>query len=324
MEISKKQYEENIKNFFIIDCAVRSKDIFYFSLCEKESISAELDDEQQNQAWLKKRIVYYIKTAAENDRWGHGEFKNSDNYKISVSQSPKVQLISVDTDGQVFALGGGPSEMQLRVKKWLDGGPLRGGVSRCRTIDGHIYVTGGGRSVGFRKDKNSWISLTHGLPFTYTLDWKNAGFTDIDGFNSGDIYCVGGNGDVWHFDGAQWKQLSFPSNMSLYSVCCAGDGFVYISGYQGTTFRGRDQKWTKIHQGELTIPFRDMVWHDNQIWCTSDYGLWQITNGKAHVAKVSDDIKVCSGHLSSCGDVLLLAGHSGAAYMEDSVWRKIF
>lgn len=325
MEISKEQYEKSFSNFFIVDCAVRSKNIFYFSLCEKELLPPFSTDEEDSQEdWLKRRIVYYNKSVPETERWGHGEFKNSDNYKISVSQQPKQQLICVDHDGQVFALGGGPSEMQIRLKKWLDGCLLRGGVSRCRTIDGHIYIAGGGRTVGFREGKNNWIPLSRGLPFTYDPDWKTAGFSDIDGFNSHDLYCVGGKGDAWNFDGINWKQISFPSNIDLYSVCCAGDGEVYISGYQGTTFKGRGEKWKKIYQGEFTMPFRDMVWHDNQVWCTSDYGLWNITDGKLSTASVSDEIKVCSGHLSTCGDVLLLAGHSGAAYMEEGVWHKIF
>lgn len=28
--------------------------------------------------------------------------------------------------------------------------------------------------------------------------------------------------------------------------------------------------------GELTLPFRQMVWYENCVWATSDYGVWQI------------------------------------------------
>lgn len=77
----------------------------------------------------------------------------------------------------------------------------------------------------------------------------NEGFEDIDGFNINDIYCVGGRGDVWHSDGMKWKQTHFPSNLDLYTVCCAGDGYVYISGYGGTTFKGRGDQWKQIYKG---------------------------------------------------------------------------
>lgn len=320
MEISKDQYQKNFAGFIIVDCAVRSSEIFYFSLSEIEEQQVDDDDDD----FPRRRIVYYIKNLPENERWGHGEFPNSYDRQLSVSQKPKEQLISVDKDGEVHVLGGGINEMEKELGNWRDGGIRRGGIAKCKTIDGLVYAVGGGRTVAVRQDRNTFTALMSGLQFTYETDWQTAGFDDIDGFSANDLYCVGGKGDVWHFDGKRWTQINFPSNISLSSVCCAGDGDVYISGFQGTTFKGRGQKWKQIHKGEFTVPFRDLVWHENRVWCTSDHGLWQIADGKLTAAPVSNDIKVCSGHLSSCGDVLLLAGHSGAAYRMDGHWHKIF
>lgn len=320
MEILKDQYQKNFGGFMIVDCAVRSKDMFYFSLREIENQSVPDD----NDDFPKRRIVYYIKNLPVHERWGHGEFPNSYDRQLSVSRKPKEQLISVDKDGEVHVLGGGVNEMEKELGNWLDGGIRRGGIAKCKTIEGLVYAVGGGRTVAVRQERKQFTALMSGLPFEYETDWQNAGFDDIDGFSANDIYCVGGKGDVWHFNGKHWTQVNFPSNISLSSVCCAGDGQVYITGYQGTTFKGRGQKWKQIHKGEFTVPFRDIVWHDNQLWCTSDYGLWHISDEKLIAAPVSDDIKLCSGNLSSCGDVLLLAGHSGAAYNLDGCWYKIF
>lgn len=62
------------------------------------------------------------------------------------------------------------------------------------------------------------------------------GFEDFDGWSESDTYAVGGYGDVWHFDGKGRRQIPFPTDKPLKSVCCGGDGQVYISGYEGVTF----------------------------------------------------------------------------------------
>lgn len=272
MDMTKTEYEKIFNDFIIVDCAVRSKDIFYFSLCRDESVRTNLDNDERAE-WLTRRIAYFIKTADPALRWGNVDFHNSDNYKIAVSAKPKEQIVCVDRDGQVYALGSGSSELENPIPDWNNGGILRGGVWRSRTIDGNAYIAGGGRAVAYRSDRNKWTSLMKELPFNHKEEWETAGFRDIDGFNADDIYCVGGIGDVWHFDGKIWTQIHFPGNIHLYSICCAGDGEVYISGYGGTTFKGRGHKWQKIYKGELTIPFKDMIWYEDQVWCTSDYGL---------------------------------------------------
>lgn len=325
MEMTEDQYEKNFKGFVIVDCAVRSSGILYFSLIETDpNTSGSFDEEEEEQSWLRRRIAFFIDSLSPDKRWGHGEFKNSDDYHISVSRNPREQLISVDDDGQVYVVGSGINEMEKRLGDFIEDGILRGGVSRCRTIDGYAYIAGGGRTVAVRKNRNDWLRMMEGLPYSDDTDWDIAGFEDIDGFDANDIYCVGGEGDVWHFNGTNWTQIPFPSNIDLHSVCCGGDGAVYISGYGGTTFKGRGQKWKQIYKGDMTIPFKDMIWHESKVWCTSDFGLWQITGEKLKSADVDDEIRVCSGHISAHENVLLLAGHGGAACKIGDIWHKLF
>ena len=328
MRISIGQYANNFSGYLIKDCAVRSKDIFYFSLSTDASQFPHPDEgndaENGIDSSICQRIISYNKLLPPEEQWDCEEFSGIESFSIAVTKNPKEQMVGVELDGVVFVYGGGENEVEEPVGDFVNGGILRGGVSRCRSIDGSSYIAGGGRTVAVRSGKNIWTGLMDGLPFTYNSDWKSAGFNDIDGFSASDIYAVGRMGDVWHFDGKIWEQIHFPSDIHLYTVCCAGDGAVYISGYQGNTFKGRGNKWKQIHKGAMTLSFRDMIWHEDQIWCTSDYGLWQISDEKLVVAEVDSEIAVCSGHLSTCGDVMLLGGHSGAAYKESGVWHKIF
>lgn len=325
MEISDSDFEYNFAGYQIVDCVVRSDEIFYFSLME---------DYTKKPGWtggegpasneLLHRIVCYARSAEPEERWTHTELEGFSNIVAGVSDVPKQQFVGSDIQGNIYILGGGDDEIEQPLKKWSENGVKRGAITRLRSIEGVVYVAGTARSVGYRGGANQWISLTQGMSYSSDNEWNTAGFRDIDGFSRSDIYGVGGQGDVWKFDGKAWSQVHFPSNIYLYSVCCAGDGFVYIGGYGGATFKGRDNKWTKIHDDTMTLPFERMVWYEGKVWCTSDYGLWTIENDKLDVADVSDDVKVASGYISVKGDTLLLGGYNGASYCQAGKWRVIF
>ncbi len=184
------------------------------------------------------------------------------------------------------------------------------------------------RSVFRRVGANQWEDL--GRPYGLRKpkadrDGMNmeAGFSVIAGFNANDLYCTGGHADVWRFDGAQWHECPVPTNLELSSVCCAGDGYVYIGGDHGTVFKGRENQWRCIHNGKFSLDFQDMVWFDGKLWCTSDYGLWTIENDILREADVPAFVRCMSGHLAAGHGLLLVAGHNGAALFDGKEWQLI-
>ncbi len=198
-------------------------------------------------------------------------------------------------------------------------------------INGLLYAVGTGHTVCRRRGVNDWESFCFNLPLGSRADHEdevrseNMAFVDIDGFSDEDMYVVAGQGVVWNLQGKTWKQISFPSNMYLESVCCAGDGYVYIGAQSGTVFRGRGDKWKMIHRGDLTLPFKDMVWHAGQLWCTNDYGLWTLSSDDIRrVEEIPSEIMVCAGNLSAADGVMLMAGTNGAAFHDGEKWQLIF
>ncbi len=125
------------------------------------------------------------------------------------------------------------------------------------------------------------------------------------------------------YDGLAWKQTPFPSDMDLVSVCCAGDGFVYIGAESGSLFKRRNDQWVLIERGAMSLPFKDIVWYGGMLWCTSDDGLWTVENNKIGLANVDPGITVCSGNLSVQDGVMLLAAAHGAALYDGEKWRRI-
>ncbi|HEX8610683.1 MAG TPA: hypothetical protein VF800_05285 [Telluria sp.] len=319
MKLDKASYEQYFEGFFLIDCVVRKKDILYFVL--EEEYDEEKNSPEKNK--IRTRIITCI-DRPNVQPWGHATFFGMQRFQGGVSLVPKEQFVGVSLNDHVFALGSGDNNLEKDLMGGLvEGGKhigMRGGVSKLRTIDGNLWLAGSGRTVGRRLGPDSW-EWHDVIPYKSLMD--DGGFTDIDGFSGAEIYAVGGHGDVWHYDGKTWRNVSFPSNMTLETICCAGDGYVYIGAEQGSVFKGRNNEWKHIYKGEMALPFRDMVWYQNKVWCTSDYGLWTIKNDKLTEADVPSFVHSCAGHLSVGDGMMLLTGIHGAVMHDGIKWHNI-
>ena len=323
--ISPEEFREDFSQFSIVDCTVRNKDFLYVSMVntkEAEKASAI--------SWntVSKRVILFQPSELYGARTGRIHFTGRDTLKIAGSQHGEDKIICVDSGNFVYVAGGGQAEQENPIPKSKDG-PRRGAVQRVRMIDGMFYAVGSYHTVCRRRGRNDWESLCLNLPVpTSEKHEKEAAdsmrFIGIDGFSHDDLYAIAGEGYVWHFDGKEWWQIPFPSNMRLESICCAGDGEVYIGAQSGTLFRGRGERWKMVERGDMTLPFEDIVWHAGRLWCTSDYGLWTLEKNRIVRADVPSEVRVCAGNLSAADGVMLLAGTNGAAYHDGERWHSIF
>ena len=312
-----KELHDAFDGWWIYDCAIRKRDIFSFLLLEQKEDSAN---------GLKK-MVNYLPNELVGEKIGWVEFDGFQIPRIEVSQLPVNQAIMVSLDCCVAALGAGMDDMEKAISMGKNG-CLITSCHGLKNIGGMIYATGGWRSVCRRIGPDRWESIVDraSMPEPARLDYggTDGGFDALDGFNQQDIYCAGGAGDVWRFDGKRWHQCAVPTNQELSSVCCAGDGYVYIGMQMGSVMRGRENKWEIIHKGDMSLRFKDMVWYQGKVWCTSDYGLWVIENGKLREAnEFGPEVYARSGNLAVGDGVMLLAGMQGATVYDGKSWSTI-
>ena len=319
MILTTDEYKKNLDGYFVYDCAVRSKNMFSFLLLQDIAAAAE----------GKKRILNIFTEDPEGKRTGMQQFKGLTQANIAASLYPKNQAVLVGLNCGVAVLGAGDEGMESPIPTGDDTKALLAGCSGLATIDGYVYGVGGWRNVCRRLGPNQWERLadraTLPEPKADKLGFPvdGAGFEAIAGFNANDIYCVGGKGDAWRFNGKRWHQCVMPTNMYFRSVCCAGDGYVYIGMQSGSVLRGRENKWKIIHKDEMTLAFKDMVWFDGKVWCTSDYGLWVIEDGKLKGAELPAEVTACAGNLSVGDGVMLLAGMYGATVYDGKTWTRL-
>ncbi len=309
-----EQYEEHFKGFGLRDCVVREKNFLYFSLFQDWNSKEPRPFDEE----LETRTVALL--LHKEKKWSHSELTGFGGLMCGATSHPRSQFVGVDLSGQVYAVGGGVAEMEEKIPGGLGKGPSRGAVTSLKQIDGRLYGCDNSRSLFKRVDRNQWVEIGPLPP----AKKGRSGFDDFDAFSEADIYAAGGKGDVWHYDGKAWHAVPFPSNMWIESVCCGQDGYVYIGAQSGSVFRGRSNEWKLIHKGDLSLPFKDMVWFGDRIYATNDYGLWEIKDGVVAASNAPIEITNCSGNLSVGDGVMLLAGHYGAALHDGTGWTRLF
>lgn len=325
--ITADEFKESLQGFRIADCVVRNPQFFHF-IARNEAHAARAGVLSEHT--VEKREIGFYRDDPHGERLGFQGLSGFETSFVGASQSAGAdEVVLIDSSGKVYARGGGHDDVESAIPKHRDG-PRRGAIRRIRMIGGRLYVAGAGHTVCRRQGPQAWESLCLNLPLGTRADHddektsEDMAFNDIDGFAPDDLYVVAGRGVVWHCDGRAWRRIPFPSNMLLESVCCAGDGQVYVGAQSGALFRGRGDRWSMIHDTTLTLPFKDIVWHAGRVWCTSDYGLWTVDGDGLVEAAVGSDVKVCAGHLSTADGVMLMAGTQGAAFHDGDRWHLIF
>ena len=314
--LSLADYKKNFEGYGIRDVAVRDRNIFSFIALQDWPNDKPRPFEDE----LSTRYIAYFRDEGPNGRWGSDGLEGFGGLMTCGASKPLWQNINVDGTGQVYVKGSGVTEIEQKIPGGGGQGPKRGGVRRIKQIDGWLYGSGGFRSMFKRVGRNQWVEIGPLPP----MKKGQCGFDDFGAFSETDIYAAGGKGDVWRYDGKAWHAVPFPSNMWIKSVCCGQDGYVYIGAQSGSVFRGRNNEWKLIHKGDLSLPFKDMVWFGDRVYATNDYGLWEIKDGVVAPSDAPIEITNCSGNLSVGDGVMLLAGHYGAALHDGTGWTRLF
>lgn len=84
-------------------------------------------------------------------------------------------------------------------------------VKRVVRAAGQIYALGDYRRICLRIGKDRWAGLGtegKGVPLpgeSGSIDVDTLGFSEMSAFTPDDMYAVGGDGDVWRFNGVTWR-----------------------------------------------------------------------------------------------------------------------
>ncbi|MCC8392303.1 hypothetical protein LJ656_06845 [Paraburkholderia sp. MMS20-SJTR3] len=191
---------------------------------------------------------------------------------VYYERSGRKQLIAVYRRGESFfypdARGAGRIAIPIP--------PNVGFLSGVRMIDAWPYACGSQNAV-YRFDGAAWVDVAGPMRVAYGGP-NDPILNAIDGFDECDIYAVGYNGSVVHFDGTRWHPLDAPTNQHLHQVLCHADGQVYVCGRGGTVIKGRLDVWEDLSSPERTEDFWGMAAFNGEVYLCTYHQLFRIVD----------------------------------------------
>ena len=318
---------KHIVGFNVIDCDIRDRNTFYLLARRDYTQDPSWNDSKEppSEGRLQKRALSLRLNNPDEKKWGVARLDGLDMSLCAMTFRPEANLVVMDIASKVWMNSTATNGFEPPMQAKYQGGLLAGAITKLKCFGEHVFSCAHGRGIFVRHDVSSWHLVGNELTFAYVAGTsRNFGFEDFDAVSPTDVVAVGGAGDVWEFNGQTWRQCAFPTTWGLSAVCCGGDGEVYVCAGGGTIYRGRGDRWTRVAEGDFTLPFKDMVWYEDKLWCTSDYGLWTFDGKSLEEADVPSGVKICSGNLATRDGVLLVAGYGGAAFKRDGQWTEIF
>ncbi|NHZ66763.1 hypothetical protein [Massilia genomosp. 1] len=330
-------WDTYISGYTFYDCAILSEHGFGFVLVEEKD-----GDDDDDSAPMTRFIAMKIDNPIES-RFNGSETNGFSKTTIASSEHSRG-YVAVDTGSKVYSIDSERMGDERAIDRVLDMSTYNGMVGVIHKVvraAGQVYALGDFRRIYRRIGVDQWIELGAegaGVPMPAEIpsssDYDSSiGFNDMSAFAKNDMYAVGGDGDVWRFDGKKWHNCPIPTNASLETVCCAGNGIVYITELNGSVWAGRTDQWKKIADANLTAGFHpvDAFWFNNRLYLGSQQGIFAIdekTKKVVPLKEVDEDAPNPTNggriDVSPDGRFLLTVGPYGACLHDGTKWRRLF
>jgi hypothetical protein len=321
-QLDEVAWRERVNGWMIVGCSLRRGPVLSLVMRKKmdEDARAGLWDAQ-----VPTRVFYFNLATGVS---GYDQFEVGMGFpKIGSSELPESLTLCGTRDrvGSVFAANRDYAEMEEVAPEGRDDGSKSFRVMRIARIDGWAYAVGMFRKIAKRNGRGNWSRINAGMPplTPKLIDSGVTGFEDLHGLSESNMYAVGGKGDVWRYDGSQWRQCDFPSNQQLGTVTVAPDGQVYISGEGGSLWVGREDTWTLLHRGYSSVLFDHSRWFNGQLWLASTMQL-RVWDGNELRPPQHEGVRVVhTGHMDCQDGLLVIAGEHSVHLFDGNQWRTV-
>jgi len=242
----------------------------------------------------------------------------------TVCNQPEERFIAIGEVGFVQVMGGGQIQEETPIQDGDYSPDSRGPLREVRGIaKGHAYAVGTARQVYKRLNPNHWIRFDQSIQ-SRNLSVIDASLESIDGFSEDDIYAVGWDGEIWHFNGTMWFPVESPTNLALYKVRCAPDGLVYACGQSGTLLRGRSNSWKSVQHDSTLEDLWGLEWFNDRLYIASLGQIYELSGDTLQTIDFGDEPPPASCyHLSAADGIMWSVGAKNVVQFDGNLWTTV-
>jgi hypothetical protein len=240
----------------------------------------------------------------------------------TVCHVPAERSLTLGADGSVEASGGGVVKEEASIASCGVDPTRRGPLREIRGIaKGRAYAVGTCRQAYVRDGEDQWRCIDQSAQVGDT-PITDTSFESIDGFTEQEIYTVGWEGEIWKYDGAVFTQQNSPTNLALYKVRCAEDGYAYACGQLGTLLRGRDDQWEVIEHDSTREDLWGMEHFAGQLYVSSTHFVYRLEGDTLKPVDFGDDAPRTCYHLSAADGIMWSIGPKDVMEFDGSSWKR--
>jgi hypothetical protein len=279
--------------------AARWRDLVYVAVT---------DDELVQQDDLHSFFLAYY--AGEWYECGRAEWKC---VGMTIVRHPAEKMLALSEDGDVFTY-----VSKQKTTETIEPRPaaLRG----VTTIDDRAVAFGMRRQVYLREGENRW----RGMHAPDAVGDETPGFEALCGFSLSDLYAVGWEGEIWHYNGKRWRKEDSPSDLILTGATVHSNGIVYVCGQNGTLLRGLKGKWEIVADGQTVDDFWWITSFEDRIYIASVGALYLLEDDQLEPVDMGDAGCDTFYVLTHAQGVLWSLGSEDIAFFDGTKWTKIF
>ena len=83
----------------------------------------------------------------------------------------------------------------------------------------------------------------------WTVQLSGARIVDVWGSSSSDVFAVGVNGTILHYDGTSWSAMTSGTTVLLYGIWGSSASDVFAAGVSGTILHYNGTTWSAMTSG---------------------------------------------------------------------------
>jgi hypothetical protein len=229
------------------------------------------------------------------------------------------EVIALGMDGELLTgVPGGFSESDLQK---LTGtsfaiGPMRD----IRVVGDDVFAAGMGRQV-FRRANDQWALISSSIHSTKD---EIAGFNSIHGRTPTAVFAVGFEGEIWFYNGSDWKQLDNATSVVLHRVVVAPNGFAIICGAAGVLLQANSEQAVTIKNQATEDNLYGLTVFKEKVFVSSMTELFELTNEGLQPVSIDLEGPLSFGHLEANEKYIWSVGAQHLLRSEDGVaWQLI-